>query len=182
MRRFEVLRGRRWPRAFNRREVRLGAATFVAIVTAGVAWPVVHVGVSDRVAPTSRARDGASGGRAQTSGASFRVIDGDTIENTATSERIRVANVDTAETGDRARCALERRHGDRAKREVRTMIASAEAVSVRRTGRIDNYGRTVAFVLIDGQDLGRSLTEAGLARPWRGRRQPWCAADRALLP
>ena len=38
------------------------------------------------------------------------VIDGDTIENTATNERIRIANIDTAETGDRARCAIERRH------------------------------------------------------------------------
>ena len=165
--------------------MRLGVATFVAIVTVGVAWPmgqVVNVSASDHEAPTSNARDGASGGRTPTSGASFRVIDGDTIENAATSERIRVANIDTAETGDRARCALERRHGDRAKREVRIMIASAASVSVRRTGRIDNYGRTVAFVLIDGHDLGRLLVEAGLARPWRGRRQPWCAADGALLP
>ncbi len=111
-----------------------------------------------------------------------RVIDGDTIEDLATGERIRLANIDTAEIRGGARCAAERRHGERARSEVRLLLSRAERIAVRRTGREDDYGRTIAYVLVDGHDLGRTLIAEGLARPWRGRREGWCAADGSLLP
>lgn len=109
-----------------------------------------------------------------------RVIDGDTIENTATGERIRLANIDTPETGERAQCAAERDAGERATREARNLI-STSTVSVDPTGRVDSYGRTIARVRVDGRDMGRILIDRGLARPWRGRREPWCGEDGELL-
>ncbi|WP_395646699.1 thermonuclease family protein [Terricaulis sp.] len=112
----------------------------------------------------------------------IRVIDGDTIEDQAADVTYRLENIDTPETGPRARCTAERDAGARATARVRMLIASAQSFDIRPTGRIDRYGRTIAFVRVDGADLGETLISQGLARPWRGRREPWCAADGSLLP
>ncbi len=114
--------------------------------------------------------------------ANWRVIDGDTFEDLETGERYRLENIDTPETGGRARCAAERQLGDRATRQARALITSADILDVRRTGRIDRYDRIIAFIEVDGRDLGELLIAEGLARPWRGRREPWCDANGALLP
>jgi len=112
----------------------------------------------------------------------IRVIDGDTIEDMAADITYRIVNIDTPETGSRARCAAERELGDAATRQARALIENASAFAVEPTGRIDRYGRTIAFVRVDGRDLGETLIERGLARPWRGRREPWCDASGNLIP
>ena len=112
----------------------------------------------------------------------LRVIDGDTVEVLGSGERIRLPNIDTPEAGDRARCAAERRAADNATRTARQLITAARTIDIRRTGREDIYGRTIAYVILDGRDLGQALMAQGVARPWRGRREPWCAADGGLLP
>jgi endonuclease YncB( thermonuclease family) len=112
-------------------------------------------------------------------GVAARAIDGDTIEIVGTGERIRLPNIDTPETQDRAHCAAERAAGERAKYEMIGLIANAP-VQLQRTGT-DIYGRTLAYVRVDGKDVGQILIERGLARPWRGHREPWCNADGKLL-
>lgn len=114
--------------------------------------------------------------------ANWRVIDGDTFEDLDTGDRYRLENIDTPETGGRARCTAERQLGDRATRQARALITSANSLDVRRTGRVDRYDRIIAFIEVDGRDLGELLIAEGLARPWRGRREPWCDANGALLP
>jgi endonuclease YncB( thermonuclease family) len=109
-----------------------------------------------------------------------RVIDGDTLEDTATGERIRLENIDTPETNDRARCEAEREAGNRATNEARHLISSAHEITISRTGRSDVYGRTIAFVTVDGRDYGQHMMDAGLARPWRGHREPWCGPNGEL--
>jgi endonuclease YncB( thermonuclease family) len=94
----------------------------------------------------------------------------------------RLVNIDTPETGSRARCPAERTLGDRATNAARALIAQARRLELNPTGRIDRYGRTIAFVVIDGHDMGETLIAEGLARPWRGRREPWCDADGNLIP
>ena len=111
-----------------------------------------------------------------------RVIDGDTLEDLRDEITYRVVNIDTPETGPRARCSAERDLGNRATNAVRTLLSGAERLELRPTGRTDRYGRTIAFVLIDGRDMGETLIEEGLARPWRGRREPWCDASGNLIP
>jgi endonuclease YncB( thermonuclease family) len=108
-----------------------------------------------------------------------RVIDGDTID--ANGQRIRLANIDTPEIGRGARCAAERRLGARATQRARALINAAARIQTDPVGRTDSYGRTVAYVLIDGRDLGEALIAEGLARPWLGRRQPWCDAQSRLI-
>lgn len=109
-----------------------------------------------------------------------RVIDGDTIR--AADVTYRLVNIDTPEVGGNARCDAEREAGRRASARARALIQGAQRVETRATGRTDRYGRTIAFVLVDGRDLGESLIAEGLARPWRGRREPWCGANGELLP
>ena len=151
------------------KDLALGLTTFLGVLVLGVAAMFAPQ------AEVAEARDNA------TTISQPRVIDGDTIEDLATGERIRLANIDTPEIRDGARCTAERRHGERARTEVRLLLARAREIGVRRTGREDDYGRTIAYVLIDGQDLGRTLIAEGLARPWRGRREPWCGSDGSLL-
>jgi micrococcal nuclease len=108
------------------------------------------------------------------------VIDGDTIE--AHGERYRIVNIDTPEMGARAGCAAERRLAARAAARTRALIDAAERIETEAVGRTDAYGRTIAYVSVDGRDLGEALIAEGLARPWRGRRQPWCDAQHRLVP
>jgi len=105
-------------------------------------------------------------------GTAFHVIDGDTVE--LDGERIRIANIDTPETGRRAGCASERRLARTATRRARSHFRNAGEVQVRRSGT-DRYGRTLARIRLDGRDFGRIMIEDGLARPWRGRQHEWCA-------
>jgi endonuclease YncB( thermonuclease family) len=112
----------------------------------------------------------------------MRVVDGDTLEDMRADITYRIVNIDTPETGSRARCNAERALGDRATALARSLISRARDLELRPTGRIDRYGRTIAFVLIDGRDLGETLIAEGVARPWRGRREPWCDAAGNLIP
>ena len=112
----------------------------------------------------------------------IRIIDGDTMEDLRQEITYRLVNIDTPETGSRARCTAERTLGDRATQAARTLVSQAQRLEFRPTGRIDRYGRTIAFVVIDGHDMGETLIAEGLARPWRGRREPWCDASGNLIP
>ncbi len=117
-----------------------------------------------------------------THSANWRVIDGDTYQDMNTGERVRLENIDTPETGPRARCTAERNLGNRATQQARSFITNARQLDVRRTGRIDRYDRVIALIEIDGRDLGQMMIAEGLARPWRGRREPWCDANGNLIP
>lgn len=117
-----------------------------------------------------------------THSANWRVIDGDTYQDMNTGERVRLENIDTPETGPRARCTAERNLGNRATQQARSFITNARQLDVRRTGRIDRYDRVIAFIEVDGRDLGQMMIAEGLARPWRGRREPWCDANGNLIP
>ncbi len=109
-----------------------------------------------------------------------RVIDGDTIDDLATGVRYRLANIDSPETGDNAKCFKERERGEAATVAADQIVRGARRVEVRQTLRIDLYGRRVAFVMVDGEDLGQLLVRRGLARPWRGTRERWCGRNGGL--
>jgi endonuclease YncB( thermonuclease family) len=121
-------------------------------------------------------------GRGSDAASHIRVVDGDTLEDMREDVTYRIVNIDTPETGSRARCNAERALGDRATALARSLISRASELELRPTGRIDRYGRTIAFVLTDGRDLGEALIAEGVARPWRGRREPWCDAAGNLIP
>lgn len=108
------------------------------------------------------------------------VVDGDTVDDLASGVRYRFANIDAPETGENAQCAIEAQRGRLATLAAIAMVRRAKVVSVRRTWRIDIYGRRIAFVYADGIDIGERLVAKGFARPWRGRREDWCGRNGGL--
>ena len=100
-------------------------------------------------------------------------VDGDTVRDGR--ERYRVANLDAPEVGSHARCPAELAAGEAARAEVADLIGRARRVEAHPTGRRDRYGRVVAYIEIDGVDLGARLIERGLARPWYGRSSNFCS-------
>jgi len=99
-------------------------------------------------------------------------IDGDTIRETETGERVRLENVDSPEI--HGRCPSEIEMALRAKAMTGWLLQ--QGIVIHRWARRDKYGRTIARVEIIGVgDLGEQLIAAGLGRPYHGgRRQGWC--------
>lgn len=107
--------------------------------------------------------------------AQVRIIDGDTF--VLNGETIRIANIDTPETGRRARCWAEARLAREATfaLEMQALDWETTPPDLERQGR-DRYGRTLAIVRTHGTDVGAALIESGHAVPWTGRRFAWCDA------
>ena len=99
------------------------------------------------------------------------VHDGDTF-TLCSREKIRIANIDAPELPDSPKCNPIR---PRAWCDYRTGYASRDALAgLLKSGRVvvlrqgqDRYGRTLARVVVNGQDAGRYLVGLGLAKPWR---------------
>jgi endonuclease YncB( thermonuclease family) len=109
-----------------------------------------------------------------------RVRDGDTLEVKARiwlgqviSTKVRLAGVDTPEL--RGRCHREERMAEAA-RDFVTRKLSDRRVTLRDIRYGKYAGRVLARVITArGEDLGKALIAAGLARPYRGRRRgSWC--------
>jgi micrococcal nuclease len=103
------------------------------------------------------------------------VIDGDTIRIEG-GDRIRIANIDTPETGPRAKCAQEAELARQATANLKQMAARARhAAFIPDPDRArDRYGRLLGRLELDGVDVGEAQIARGLAQPWRGRRAAWC--------
>lgn len=103
------------------------------------------------------------------------IVDGDTV--TIAGDRIRIANIDAPEL-HRAQCDAERRLAIVAKARIGELLRSgtiAVHIGDPRDGRRkDRHGRTLATITVDGRDVGEIMIAEGLARPWDGRRHPWC--------
>ena len=99
------------------------------------------------------------------------VVDGDTIWLEGT--KIRIADIDTPETHD-YRCQAEKNLGDRATVRLREILQGGN-ISLRSIDRdVDQYGRKLRIVLVDGDSVGEILVDEGLARWYEGERRPWC--------
>ena len=107
-----------------------------------------------------------------TGGGTNCVVDGDTIW--LAGEKIRLSDIDAPETHP-PRCPREAELGARATERLQALL-SAGAVTLEDEGT-DRYGRRLAVVSRGGRSLGMALVAEGLARPWEGRRRPWCDAQ-----
>ncbi|WP_240700159.1 thermonuclease family protein [Sphingomonas gei] len=99
------------------------------------------------------------------------VVDGDTFW--IDGEKIRIADIDTPETHP-PRCALEAELGAQATRRLRALLSAGPITLAMADRDTDRYGRKLRVVLRGGESLGGMLVAEGLARPWEGRRRPWC--------
>jgi micrococcal nuclease len=152
----------------NRRFVRTALAILglMALATATV-WIVLFMFVRPARGDTVDAR-------------MFYVIDGDTLA--LAGERIRLLGIDAPETRE-ARCERERVAGYETKARVVDLLRFGRVVDIRRHGH-DQYGRTLAHIVIDGRDLGEQLVREKLALPYRSgaeakaaRLAQWCVGS-----
>lgn len=147
----------------------------VAVVAAVVGWTVSRLGDpagtdgSARAAAPSELRVHFELCRG---GARSRcVVDGDTFW--LDGVKIRVADIDTPEVST-PHCAAERALGLKATERLRDLMNEGPFTLLPADRDIDRYGRQLRVVARQGQSLGDILVREGLARPWTGRRQPWC--------
>jgi micrococcal nuclease len=124
--------------------------------------------------PPIRAAISVSSGRADCS--LLRVIAGDTVDLDCSGEgfvRTRLLGFDTPETSS-PECPSELSLGTAATRALQSRIAASAEMRVDFRGA-DHYGRRLARLSLDGQDVARPMIADGLARPYHGGKRPsWC--------
>ena len=85
---------------------------------------------------------------------------------------IRVRGVDTPEIN--GECEEEERMAQEAKAFVEGLVLG-KTVFLHQVHEEDRYGRPLAYVLVDGEDLTTLLIEAGHGRAYEGgAREGWC--------
>ena len=99
------------------------------------------------------------------------VVDGDTFW--FAGDKIRIADIDAPEIFS-PHCASEKALGERATERLRALLNAGPIELTRGERNKDIYGRLLRTVSRDGRSLGAELVAEGLARPWTGRRLPWC--------
>ncbi|MDF2494043.1 thermonuclease family protein [Sphingomonas sp.] len=164
-----------WPAQRRRRKkLPFVAALLVAIATglASGVWLVPDATMPGAATSTSSA--GAAVRHfslCHTGGGENCVVDGDTIW--IGGEKVRLADIDTPETHP-PRCAEEAALGEQATHRLQELLNAGPVTLADADRATDRYGRRLAIVTRNGQSLGDALVEEGLARPWEGRRRPWC--------
>lgn len=99
------------------------------------------------------------------------VVDGDTFWYGG--DKIRIADINTPEVGD-PQCAAEAALGAKATRRL-TALLNAGAFTLQPIDRdTDKYGRALRIVTRDGESVGETLVDEGLAERWQGYRGGWC--------
>lgn len=104
-----------------------------------------------------------------------QVTDGDTLRLTCAgvTHKLRLLGYDTPEVYH-PRCPAERLAGQAASNVLRALVGSGPVSRVQFHGH-DRYGRVLADLWIDGQDVGSVMRASGLALPYAGRKRPnWC--------
>jgi len=100
------------------------------------------------------------------------VVDGDTFR--LRGQRVRIADIDAPEIRP-SRCAREADLGARATSRLLSLLNAGRFTLDPWPGRdTDRHGRLLRVVTRRGESLGGMLVDEGLARPWTGRRRPWC--------
>jgi micrococcal nuclease len=172
------LRASQRRRARRPLDFRIALAAVVAIggvlgATWSGGWPDI-VPAPPTVAGGGRAADASitrQFGFCHSDGGTNCVVDGDTFW--IDGERIRIADIDTPETHP-PRCAEEARLGEAATQRLRALLNQGPVTLEIADRDTDRYGRKLRIVTRGGRSLGDQLVAEGLARPWTGRRQPWC--------
>ncbi|MBF9051730.1 hypothetical protein GTA62_18360 [Roseobacter sp. HKCCD9010] len=100
------------------------------------------------------------------------VVDGDTVR--LAGETIRLVGFDTPET-HRALCEAERVLAHAARARLQELLDGALTVRMAYLAHRDQYGRQLAWLSLDGRNVGDTLIAEGLARRYfGGQRHSWC--------
>ncbi len=133
------------------------AAALAALGLAGCANPVVGTGTEERT------------------GRVVRVIDGDTVKVAlhGRTETVRLLGIDTPESG-RPQTPVEC-GSKQAGSTLRRMVLDREVVlqSDPTQDDVDRFGRTLAYVTVDGRDAGEAMVASGWAKAYVYRGVPF---------
>jgi endonuclease YncB( thermonuclease family) len=100
------------------------------------------------------------------------VLAGDTL--VIDGKHIELANAVAPQGIPDARCWAEALAAKQTVQYVKSLLRDSRTMKVIPTGEVDNYGRTLAHVKLDGLDLGQTLYDNGAAaQPLRGSFR-WC--------
>lgn len=164
----------------RRKELILGLGAFSIVFAGGMLalnWPLAGIGLSngDHGASTRLALVSAgSSPHFELCGMVRKtcVVDGDTFW--LDRVKIRIADIDTPEISE-PKCDSEYELGMKATYRLRELLNEGpfEVNSIGSRDE-DRYGRKLRIVVRHGRSLGDQLVSEGLARTWRGRREPWC--------
>lgn len=142
----------------------------------GARFPAIYGAVLGIVAALLALTVGAALVRADTlAGTVQHVVDGDTFAAGLAGQpgvRVRISDIDAPEL--HGRCITEIEMAERARDRLRALIGGRRVLLVIHARDHDRYGRLLAEVWVDGIPVGPQLVKEGLARPWTGRRMPWC--------
>ncbi len=88
---------------------------------------------------------------------------------------VRLSNAVTPQLAPRARCWAEALAGRQARDTVQSLVSVAGDVNATSTGGVDDDGRALSRVTLDGADLGQTLLQDGLAVAPAKPAFNWCA-------
>ena len=97
------------------------------------------------------------------------VLDGDTIY--VQREKVEIAGIEAPQIKGSA-CGDERERGIDAAVRLADLLNSGE-VTVSDPF-LDNYGRSVRSVAVNGKDVGKAMLAARVVRPYTGEKHDWC--------
>jgi len=110
------------------------------------------------------------------------LADGDTIKTVLPLQcplcnvSIRILGIDTPEKGKMAKCSKEAELAVQARKTLENLIAKQETMVIKNF-KWDKYGgRIDANVEVNGVDIGKSMIEKGVAKPYTGSgpKPNWC--------
>lgn len=105
--------------------------------------------------------------------ANIEVVDGDTIRRLG--EPIRLIGFDAPETY-RAQCDGELKRGNEATKRLQELLRDAGTIQLVEQSQRDRYGRILARLILDEQDVADIMVNDGLARRYSsGQRLSWCS-------
>jgi micrococcal nuclease len=148
----------------------------LAVVSDVLLWPVVGHGSNPGTAVRSRTRAARStpqpqarvhGRRLNVDSRRVQINDGDTISirwSRADVETVRILGIDAPETGNPEHdIPLPQSFGVEARTFAEAAFAGAPRIELLRAATLDPYGRTLAYVFLDGENYSVMIVRARLA-------------------
>ena len=103
--------------------------------------------------------------------------DGDTcyVMIDGTKAKIRLLELDTPEIS-KPKCEAELELGLEARDYLNNLIANASSVEIKTDYQKDYFGRTLAYLIIDGEDASAKIRSNNLGVVYeRGNKKDWCS-------
>tara|TARA_B110001454_G_C12699742_1_gene426070 strand:- start:1205 stop:1606 length:402 start_codon:yes stop_codon:yes gene_type:complete len=102
--------------------------------------------------------------------------DGDTCYVTIDGQdaKIRLLELDTPEIS-KPKCDQELEWGIRARDFVNDLIQNAQTIEFKTEYKFDYFGRTLSYLIIDGEDVSALLVKNNLGKVYKkGHKIDWC--------